>query len=365
MKIMNKYIIIFFVCLIFFTFPLKSENCFSEAFLVKNVSIDQSAASGQIARAEGTKIAENKSLIKIIKRMLLPGQPIDEGTFNLSGKDFLDFTHVYTEKALSKRYIAEVDFCFNPNLLREYFISRSLKWSELVSSNILILPIWQDPSGIRMWANNVLWLSTWKDFINKTDSLIKFKILKPSIALERFLSPDIVISRDKKAIELSAKAVGASQIIFLYAGIDYSKDVPYLSMISELYNSEGDLLTVINEEKYKIDGQLNLQLTFEDFQLSVKNLIETRWKERNLFDPNKKNEILVSLDIKNFKDLKAFQKYIESLPIVKNTYKMQLSSNSFLTKIVLVGSIEAFGFAIKDAGYDLINDQENYKIVLK
>ena len=163
--------------------------------------------------------AVNKSFLIAINRMIINPPIVLEENFN--GKDFLDFVHISSENTLPRRYIANVDFCFNSKLIREFLVKKKLQWSELISSEILMLPIWDDASGKRMWANNVLWLSSWRNFIKKTDSLIKFVILSPSISLERLLSPEAVSSRDKNVLKFAAKNAEAAQLILLFAYLDY------------------------------------------------------------------------------------------------------------------------------------------------
>ena len=162
---MKKKIIIIFLMFFFSIFPVKSENCYSDAFLVKNVQIDENALSGQVARTKGIQKAANKSFLIAINRMIINPPIVLEENFN--GKDFLDFVHISSENTLPRRYIANVDFCFNSKLIREFLVKKKLQWSELISSEILMLPIWDDASGKRMWANNVLWLSSLEKFYKK------------------------------------------------------------------------------------------------------------------------------------------------------------------------------------------------------
>ena len=360
---MKKKIIIIFLMFFSNIFPVKSENCYSDAFLVKNVQIDENALSGQVARTKGIQKAVNKSFLIAINRMIINPPIVLEENFN--GKDFLDFVHISSENTLPRRYIANVDFCFNSKLIREFLVKKKLQWSELISSEILMLPIWDDASGKRMWANNVLWLSSWRNFIKKTDSLIKFVILSPSISLERLLSPEAVSSRDKNVLKFAAKNAEAAQLILLFAYLDYSGEANYLKMVGELYNSDGTLLAILNETKLPIDGQLNLQVTFEKFQIEVKNLIELRWKKKNIYIPGKNNQIFVSVKINNFKEFYSIHNQIQSLEIVKDIYKIKLTDKVSTLKLSLAGSIEAFKFALKKSNYSLINNDTGYELVLK
>ena len=109
----------------------------------------------ELWHARGLSQATADAFAIIKRRLLLPAQPAADQLDELAFADFIDFIHIGSETALAQRYIAEIDICFDPVRLRDQFIKSGLLWSELFSSPVLLLPVWQDPSGIRVWTRNV------------------------------------------------------------------------------------------------------------------------------------------------------------------------------------------------------------------
>ena len=167
------------ICLALSTSLVQAETCTTPAFAVNGLQLDTTAVDGTLARKKALNEATADAFAIIKRRLLLPLQPASDQLDKLTFSDFIDFIHIESETALAQRYIAEINICFDPVRLREKFIELDLRWSELFSSPVLLLPIWKDPSGIRVWARNVAWLDVWRQIDAKDDQLLRFSILTP------------------------------------------------------------------------------------------------------------------------------------------------------------------------------------------
>ena len=78
----------------------------------------------------------------------------------------------------------------------------------------MLLPVWQDPSGIRVWTRNVAWLDIWRQMDAQDDQLLRFTILTPDLALERRLHPERIRNYDSSILALSAEQPVRSKLQF-------------------------------------------------------------------------------------------------------------------------------------------------------
>ena len=107
---------------------------------------------------------------------------------------------------------------------------------ELLSPPILVLPVWEEPAGVRVWARNITWLDGWHQF--KTDD-IRWCAL-PCFApreIERQLSARAIASAQTDILARAAQAADALQIVWVYAGLDY-QGACRLVLSARLYDNE-------------------------------------------------------------------------------------------------------------------------------
>ena len=267
--------------------------------------------------------------------------------------DFIDFIHIDSETALAQRYIAEIDICFDPVRLRDQFIKSDLLWSELFSSPVLLLPVWHDPSGTRVWTRNVDWLDVWRQIDAQDDQLLRFTILTPDLALERRLPPEKIRDYDTNTLALAAAASGAQQVAVLFAGLEYTADVPKLIMKADLFDADGKLLSEISLVETDMNGRTNLPEAFSYFREDFIATLSGVRRQENLYTLKDRADVHVELPVSDLQSWYRLRSLLSELPIVQTLYVVKLTSNSGLLKLSLSGSVEALQMAVRSIGYRL------------
>jgi hypothetical protein len=341
------------ICLALSTSLVQAETCTSPAFAVNGLQLDTTAVDGTLARKKALSQATADAFAIIKRRLLLPTQPAADQLDELAFADFIDFIHIDSETALAQRYIAEIDICFDPIRLRDQFIKSGLLWSELFSSPVLLLPVWQDPSGIRVWTRNVAWLDVWRQMDAQDDQLLRFTILTPDLALERRLPPERIRNYDSSILALSAAAAGAQQIAVLYAGLEYTGDVPKLIMKADLFDVDGKFLSEISAVETDMNGRTNMPEAFSYFREDFITTLSGIWQQKNLYTLEDRADIHVELPVSNLQSWYRLRTLLSELPIVQSLSVVKLTSSSGLLKLSLSGSVEALQMAVRSIGYRL------------
>ena len=341
------------ICLALSTSLAQAETCTSPAFAVNGLQLDTTAVDGTLARKKALSQATADAFAIIKRRLLLPTQPAADQLDELAFADFIDFIHIESETALAQRYIAEIDICFDPVRLRDQFIKSGLLWSELFSSPVLLLPVWQDPSGIRVWARNVTWLDVWRQMDAQDDQLLRFTILTPHLALERRLPPERIRNYDSSILALSAAAAGAQQIAVLFAGLEYTGDVPKLIMKADLFDVDGKFLSEISAVETDMNGRTNMPEAFSYFREDFITTLSGIWQQKNLYTLEDRADIHVELPVSNLQSWYRLRTLLSELPIVQSLSVVKLTSSSGLLKLSLSGSVEALQMAVRSIGYRL------------
>ena len=341
------------ICLALSTSLVQAETCTSPAFAVNGLQLDTTAVDGTLARKKALSQATADAFAIIKRRLLLPTQPAADQLDELAFADFIDFIHIESETALAQRYIAEIDICFDPVRLRDQFIKSGLLWSELFSSPVLLLPVWQDPSGIRVWTRNVAWLDAWRQMDAQDDQLLRFTILTPDLALERRLPPERIRNYDSSILALSAAAAGAQQIAVLFAGLEYTGDVPKLIMKADLFDVDGKFLSEISAVETDMNGRTNMPEAFSYFREDFITTLSGIWQQKNLYTLEDRADIHVELPVSNLQSWYRLRTLLSELPIVQSLSVVKLTSSSGLLKLSLSGSVEALQMAVRSIGYRL------------
>ena len=341
------------ICLALSTSLVQAETCTSPAFAVNGLQLDTTAVDGTLARKRALSQATADAFAIIKRRLLLPAQPAADQLDELAFADFIDFIHIESETALAQRYIAEIDICFDPVRLRDQFIKSGLLWSELFSSPVLLLPVWQDPSGIRVWTRNVAWLDVWRQMDAQDDQLLRFTILTPDLALERRLPPERIRNYDSSILALSAAAAGAQQIAVLFAGLEYTGDVPKLIMKADLFDVDGKFLSEISAVETDMNGRTNMPEAFSYFREDFITTLSGIWQQKNLYTLEDRADIHVVLPVSNLESWYRLRTLLSELPIVQSLSVVKLTSSSGLLKLSLSGSVEALQMAVRSIGYRL------------
>lgn len=356
------HITITLLCLAFNSAVQAQDRCAMPVYGVADIHLDENAATGTAAREQAIAAATAQAYQVILRRILLPGQPGEADMRALNGADFVDFIHIDNENALAQRYIADIDICFDAARIRSALMEKNLQWSELVTAPILLLPIWQDPSGVRVWTKNVLWLDSWRGLERQRDSLVQTTSLTPDFVLERQLKGSLFLAEDAATLQKAAQAAQAVQIVLLYAGLDYSTAQPVLKLTARLFDGDGKKLATIAEQQIQMNATTSMQLSFEDFQKKVLDALETSWQQANLYVVGGQDEIFVEVGAASAKSWYRAQDILSELPVVTSLSVYSLTAEKGVLKVRLSGPVESLQMAIRASGYRLDVGERNYQL---
>lgn len=338
---------------------LNTEDCSSNAYLIPSVMIDTEGTTGTQARKNGIEKATQSAFEQLIDRMILPGQ--DNGLIDRQAVDrFVDFIRISSENALPRRYIATVDICFDATRVRAAFVDAEISWSELTSPPVLLLPVWEEPAGVRVWARNISWLEGWQLFEADKNSLVQFTMLQPNLEIERQLSALEIASQNPDTIKRAIAEAGALQAAWIYAGLDYSSSVPELVLEAVLFDNTGRPLAELFSERQKLDGLFNMQAGFADFREQIISEITQRWKAGNTYQLAEQNEIIITVDVNDFQGWQNIRRVLYAQDIVNELMPISLNATTAVMKAQLSAPVESLQLSIKTSGFALEAAENGY-----
>jgi len=339
---------------------LSENDCSSDAFLVSSIAIDSEGITGTEARDIGIKEATKNALDNLVQRLAIPNQEALENIDIAAAERFVDFVRISSENALPRRYIAEIDICFDPVRVRAGFVDAGLQWSELLSPPILLLPVWEEPAGVRVWARNISWLDGWHQFKTDDNSLVRFTLLRPSLEIERQLSAKAIAQTQPEILAKAAQAANALQIVWIYAGLNYQGAIPELVLSARLYDNEGNELAQLIDRREQLNGKLNLQDAFSDIRKEITSIVTLRWQQANLYDIGEQNEILITVKVNDMKSWINIRRVLGAQPTIDKFTPIKLSNDHAVLKARLSAPVESLLLNIKSLGFVLEPTQSGY-----
>lgn len=367
LRIYNTVLAICLVSWLSVSFAMaQAPNCSISAFGSYNVLVDHTGETGQHAREMGVQKATERALAEVLTRVIrLPdGASLDLS--DIEAADFVEFIHIQTENALATRYIATLDICFDSALTRQWMIVAGYEWTEIPSPEILILPIWQDPSGVRVWQRNNVWLQSWSELPEAHRGLVRYTSLEANLQNERKIHPMAVFEQQPKMLQTAAKLAKAQQILWVYAVLNYGAEERRITLKSSLFDRQGEKLTDILERSVILDERTNMAIEFDEFRAEVIGKVENAWKQVNVVSPKLlKESYIVSIDLRNLKDWRRFHGVLRNMPAVRSAQTIKLGVHVGSVRVKLAGSADAFEQAIQAAEYELRIENGQYHVTHK
>ena len=322
-----------------------AERCGAAQFGVRNISIDQSAATASEARSLGIRAAAETGFDVVITRLL--HDPVTVAAF-LETHDldeFTDFVHITAENSLEGRYIGMLDFCFDADRLRQAFKRAELPWAEQSSPPILVLPVWQAPDGARAWQPDNEWLAGWRDAVNASTGLVRFVLLKPTIANERRLRAAKLASGDMTTLQRAAQMSGADQVMVVIAQLDYAGSAPVLNVSGQLFSAAGEQLTQLaNMADMPVTDGLATQL--DEARADILAQMESSWYAANALSGTDGAEVTVTVPIASLQDWSSRLSVLAKVPAIE-AYKIRMVGiDQGVVTITLAGSLATVNNAL-------------------
>ncbi len=341
-----------------------NSRCDEPVYGVSQVYIDQRAETASIARDVGIRKAAEQAFSKVLSRVLLKADARSQFMTLHDLDDFSDFIHIVEENNLDQRYIATLDFCFDASRLRQAMITAQLRWAELKSPPILVIPVWNGPDGARAWHKDNQWIANWWDKVEEYDGLLSFRQLNRTLINERqFRGEDLVIANQEKLAD-AASIVRAEQVLLVMASLDYDGSKPFTTITAQLYDKSGNSIAdVLYNDRVTIENA-----TMHDFNTAREKIVkkmETSWHMANLIDGSVTGHLNAFMPVNSVKEWADRLTALDEIAVIQSYDIISLSTLGGQVLLRLAGSREALENALAAHGLELAGDDDRQLIQVR
>ena len=321
------------------------EQCPEPQFGIKAIAVDRVESTAEEARTLGIRQAAQVGFQRVLLRLLRDSASVSSFMENHEPDQFIDFYHISEENSLEGRYIAVLDYCFEAARLRSSLRTAGLKWAELVSPRILVLPVWLGPDGARAWQADNEWLAGWRQAVSSADGLVDFTLLEPTILNERSLRAEDIVAADPATLRRAATVSGAEQIMLVTARLDYAGSQPVLAVDGTLFTSSAAQVTVL-ARMVDMPVYENLAVQLDYARMYILSELETGWHSANIIEGGETRKVTVMVPVASLQDWVARLEVFDSIAVVDSYTVRQLGIKGGLVTINLVGTDAAVSNAL-------------------
>ena len=259
-------------------------------------------------------------------------------------KGLINSFSIVDEKFIDNKYIAKFEVDFDKKQVQELLERNHIFPSIPLEKNIFIIPILIDgeKNQVSLFSENPFY-TNWNSF-NESYFLLKY----------------ILPNEDLDDLNLIKKYLNNIEEYDFYEIISKYDLEDYIIVI--FFNNKGKLraLSKININDNLIVSNKTFNEIKNNDDSSLFNLInklkvyyEDEWKKINIINTSIKLPVTLSLDSKNYKLIKKFEKKLSNLDLVSNFYIDYFSSEETIYKIIYNSSPDKFASEF---------DIENFKI---
>lgn len=344
-----------------------SDRCVEPVFGVADIVIDQTAGNANDARTKGMRLAAEEAFTIVLDRLLMSPERRDAFLQKHDLDEFTDFVHIIEENNLPNRYIGRLDFCFDAQRLRSALKQGNLRWSELPSPPILVVPVWNGTDGARAWQLENKWIGGWHQFVGNNTGLVSLRILQPTLYRERRLRAEDLSAANQQYLASAAVLAESQQILLVTANEDYEGSTRLVDVSADLYDSDGNYLSAVYKHGKsaigKVVGKNDLATIVNRHIVGISRSMEEGWHAANLMGDPVSSRLTVEVPIETLAEWASRLKTLRAIAVIDEMEIHKLDITSAIVSLRLVGPVTALENALAVYNLQLLMKDEGLPVL--
>lgn len=297
-----------------------------DAFVIRNISVDESAASTAAARAQALENGQLMAAQQLVERLTRPLDrsalaPLDAETVRPLVASF----QIDDEKTSSVRYLANMTVSFKPEAVRSYFRSLGVPFADVGSRPVLIVPVLEQGAGYILWEDPNPWREAWQDH-PADDGLVPVVSPVGDLADITGLTAEQAVDADFAALGDAAARYGAGSTMVAIAALDQATPGGESIDITATRMGRSDtqplLISLQNQAGEPLDKFLAHAVS------NVIDALNSEWKSENIFTPGQAGRLRAAVLISDLGSWIDIQRRLAGAPNVSAVHILALTASS-------------------------------------
>ena len=330
---------------LFLALPAGAQDLYS----VRGVEVEATASDASQARQAAIAMGQSRALQRLWGR-LIPAEMMQRAP-SLSSQqieNLIEDFGVSNERSGSQSYSAALNVRFRPAEVRRLLREANIPYAEQQAPPVLLLPVYEDSRGPRLWRGANPWYDAWK----RRDESGLVPIIVPMGDLRDVSAIDAerAVAMDRAALDEIASAYDADSLLLTIArlGGDPRDDTAGLSV--ELRRFGGDFEGAMNMVSVRQQAGEPIERFYDRAVEEVDRRLQEEWKQANVLRYDQQQEFLVRVPLRSLQEWVGVQRSLNNISRVTGHDILSLSRNEAIVGLGFVGDEASLRDALAQGG---------------
>ncbi len=332
----------------------------SPVFTVAKVAVEAEAKDAveakQIALTEGQQAAFRKLLKRLTNASVHQRLPVLDDSMV---ERMIDGFSVRRESNSTTRYIATLDYSFEPNAVRDILNRFGIPYAEQQATPVILLPVMTEAGGVKTTSSNNAWFEA-LDAVDYEHALAPIKLAAPRAD---FAPSTISDPTSPEVLQTLRQQYRADALVLALAEVDAQRTKFRVRLIGQ--DTVGGLSL---ERSYPITGQDIDEAAVFAAKITV-GVLEGRWKTTRLASlgalgdtPGELETVALSVQFSGLKQWQDMRARLQKIPGLQGIDVKSLNARGAVISVEFAGGASRLAQAAQSQG--LAIDQRGGQLVL-
>ncbi len=334
-----------------------------EAFEVRNVMVDVTAATAAAARKMALAGGERTAFYRLLKRLTLLADR--DRLPDLSDEEIAAFVQdleVTQEKTSSVRYLASLNFRFKKEAVRGFLIDNYLSFAETESKTVLVLPVYESAGALLLFDDPNPWRKAWEER-SAIKGLVPMVLPQGDLADIAAIGAEQALDGDAQRLRAIAGRYGAYETLVVHGihRLDAS-GLPKMEVYATRFSPSQPEQTIVRTYAGRKGEDTNSLLVRAAKGTAA--LVEDAWKRDNQLQFDKRDVIAVSVPIGGLDDWLGIKKRLGDVAVIRRVELVLLSLDEVRINLHYIGSPEQLSLALEQMDMTLTQAGDGWTLAL-
>lgn len=335
--------------LVFVLVPLLASpawaNQAAEAFTVRGVEVDVTAATVAGAKEQAMAEGQHRAFRMLLERLTAPA---DHGRLpQVDGLEYVRDVGIEQERASSVRYIASLSVRFSPAAVRKLLRDSNIAYAEPRGRALVIVPVLQPPGGRAiLWDDPNAWRSAWSALGG--GGLVPLLVPVGDLSDVQAMSADQALSGDPEALAALSEVHRGADVLIAAAGLN-----PSGQELNVMLHGSPDAPKPFDSIVYYAGGGESLDAMMLRAARDIQRAIETVYKQPNMLQFDRAATVSALIPLNGMQDWLKVRDSLGRVTQVRRWEVISLSKSEAAVVLHIVGDQEQVRGALGRQGLAL------------
>jgi len=302
----------------------------ADAYTVRNVRVDATAASAAAARDQALAEAQREALRQLLVRFT--GSPA--AASRLDAAALVQGYEVQEERTSPVRYVGVITVRFSPQAVRTALTQAGIAYADAESRPVLVLPVLVQGADPVLWEVETPWRSAW-NALPAQDGIVPVLVPLGELADATDISADQAMRGDPAGVTAIGQRYNAGSVVVPVVRLPAGATEPTGRFRVEVLRAE--VGTASPAGTFTVDVAPGPDPWTRAAE-AVHAALEDRWRQDNMIEPGAEGRLTVVVPFANVNEWIEVRRRLAQVPSVTGATLVSMSRNQAVLDLTYRGS---------------------------